>query len=991
MGRTKLDNRIRTLIENGVKLRHRSMFVVIGNKAKDQVVILHHILAKATVSARPSVLWCYKKELGFSSNRKKRIKEIEKKKAAGAMHAREDDPFELFISSTEVRYCYYSESHKILGNTFGMLVLQDFEALTPNLLARTVETVEGGGLVVFLLQSVDSLRQLYTLTMDVHSRYRTEAHTDIVARFNERFILSLGSCRSCVVMDDTLNVLPISSHLAKIEPVPTSQKNEVSPQAEELKSLQSAMEDTKPIGSLLKRCKTACQAKVLLKLLDVITEKTLDATCSITAARGRGKSAALGLAIAGAIGFEFTNIFVTSPTPENLRTLFEFVVKGLEAMDYQEHADFEVLKSNDKDLNKAVVRINVFRAHRQTIQYIQPNEAGNLGQAELLVIDEAAAIPMLWSKLLFLVRIWCFWPRLSMDMREAKDGPESAQNRKLHELTLEESIRYNSGDNIEQWLNKVLCLDSVNLRTTISGTPSPKGCKLYYVNRDTLFSFHKASEIFLANMMSIYVSAHYKNTPNDLQMLSDAPAHHLFVLMAPVDKESTSIPPILAVVQVCLEGSLTKKNVTSSLDQGKRAAGDLLPWTISQQFLDSDFPTLSGVRVVRVAVHPDFQGMGYGSRAMELVEQYYKGDFQTLTGSTDDVMDVNHLNTVEDTEEFSLLDEQLEPRANLPPLLIRLDERRPEQLDYLGVYVPVYLRQVTNDLTGEHTCIMLKTLTIRRTTEIGDTEEQKTANTDGTWLQAYFQEFRHRFVSLLGYCFSNFTPHLALSLMSMKSSSSPQMRLKIFCQEKACQSMVDRSLVMDLIPVLASIYFNERIEVELDLRQAAILLCVGLQRKTVEETSDELNLPINQASSLLYKAILHLSGHFDTICKKSIEDQMSSVAGKEKVQQMLDGMQPTVKSLEEDLREAEEEIKARQTKDRNKLKKELGNKLLSEFSIQGDDEEWQEAVGKIDLKQAKSGIISVKSNRQPKQVMLPSMEDETKKGAQRKRKRHSLK
>lgn len=64
-----------------------------------------------------------------------------------------------------MRYCYYADSQKILGNTFGMLVLQDFEALTPNLLARTVETIEGGGLVVFLLQSVSSLRQLYTLTM----------------------------------------------------------------------------------------------------------------------------------------------------------------------------------------------------------------------------------------------------------------------------------------------------------------------------------------------------------------------------------------------------------------------------------------------------------------------------------------------------------------------------------------------------------------------------------------------------------------------------------------------------------------------------------------------------------------------------------------------------------------------------------------------------------------------------------------------------------
>ena len=42
---------------------------------------------------------------------------------------------------------------------------QDFEALTPNLLARTVETVEGGGAVILLLRSMSSLKQLYTMTM----------------------------------------------------------------------------------------------------------------------------------------------------------------------------------------------------------------------------------------------------------------------------------------------------------------------------------------------------------------------------------------------------------------------------------------------------------------------------------------------------------------------------------------------------------------------------------------------------------------------------------------------------------------------------------------------------------------------------------------------------------------------------------------------------------------------------------------------------------
>jgi len=61
-------------------------------------------------------------------------------------------------------------------------------------LCRTIETVEGGGLVVMLFNTMTSLKQLYSLSMDAHSRYRTEAHSFVEPRFNERFILSLGSC-----------------------------------------------------------------------------------------------------------------------------------------------------------------------------------------------------------------------------------------------------------------------------------------------------------------------------------------------------------------------------------------------------------------------------------------------------------------------------------------------------------------------------------------------------------------------------------------------------------------------------------------------------------------------------------------------------------------------------------------------------------------------------------------------------------------------------
>ncbi|CAF5077712.1 unnamed protein product, partial [Rotaria socialis] len=56
-----------------------------------------------------------------------------------------------------------------------------------------------------------SLKQLYALSMDVHSRYRTEMHRQTEPRFNERFILSLSSCKQCLIVDDQLNVLPCSS------------------------------------------------------------------------------------------------------------------------------------------------------------------------------------------------------------------------------------------------------------------------------------------------------------------------------------------------------------------------------------------------------------------------------------------------------------------------------------------------------------------------------------------------------------------------------------------------------------------------------------------------------------------------------------------------------------------------------------------------------------------------------------------------------------
>lgn len=115
-------------------------------------------------------------------HRKKREAKIKRDVKRGIREANEQDPFELFVAVTDIRYTYYKDSAKILGQTFGMLILQDYEAITPNLLARTIETVEGGGIVVLLLKTMTSLKQLYAMAMvSCYGKVQSTALSDLIS------------------------------------------------------------------------------------------------------------------------------------------------------------------------------------------------------------------------------------------------------------------------------------------------------------------------------------------------------------------------------------------------------------------------------------------------------------------------------------------------------------------------------------------------------------------------------------------------------------------------------------------------------------------------------------------------------------------------------------------------------------------------------------------------------------------------------------------
>lgn len=52
-------------------------------------------------------------------------------------------------------------------------------------------------------------------------------------------------------------------------------------------------------------------------------------------------------------------------------------------------------------------------------------------------------------------------------------------------------------------------------------------------------------------------------------------------------------------------GEIFSKTVADSLARGKKASGDLIPWNISEQLGDRDFPKLPDARIVRIATHPN--------------------------------------------------------------------------------------------------------------------------------------------------------------------------------------------------------------------------------------------------------------------------------------------------------------------------------------------------------------------------------------------------
>lgn len=951
MIKKKIDDQISVLMQNAINTNERGMFIIIGDKGRDQISNLHYFYSKLNAGKNLNILWCYKKELGFSNHAKKKMRKIKKQMNKGVYEPNDENTFDLFISKADIKFCFYHDTQRILGNTYGMLILQDFEAITPNLLCRTIETVQGGGLVIFLLSNMTSLKQLYTLTMDVHDRYRTESNDEVQPRFNERFILSLSSCKNCLCIDDEMNVLPITSNMKNMKESEKEidEKSDNVFQSKREKELQELIKQMNqpPIGPLISMCKTLDQAKGIMLMVNAIAEKSAKNTVSMTSARGRGKSSAMGLAVSSAICYGYSNIIVTAPSPENLKTFFEFVIIGLKALNYQEHKDYTI-QEGVGNFKGSIVNISIYKNHKQSIRYIMPSDVLIFQMAEMVVIDEAAAIPIHIVKkimpdcLTFMASTIQGYEgtgrSLSLKLIEQlKHSPTSSKT--LKEVTLHQAIRYADNDQVEAWLNKLLLLDATNA-DSIDEFDSPDKLELYLVNRDVLFSYHKASEIFLKRVMSLFVSSHYKNSPNDLQLLSDAPAHSIFVLCKSIEKSKTkTLPDVYCAIQVCEEGGISKDVVMGNSKRGLKPAGDLIPWTISEHYQDTEFPRMTGIRIVRIAVHPNYTKMGYGSRALQLLSEYYEGKYISLS---------------QDEEMADIQEEEAgskKKKKKLKPLLNKLIDIKPPFTYYLGTsfgltellfkfwsknkYKPVYLKLTENDTTGEHSCIMIKPLkedNINTITEIIEEEALSSIQ----WLQPFITDFKNRFVSLLSFDFSSLPIKLALRVLDPKVSSTTSQdepidvnefkmisksQLDMFLTkfdykriELYSKNMVNYSIITDLIPSLAKLFFTRKVNLSLSYIQAGVLLGFGLQNKSFDSIKEEFEVEVNQLLAMFNKMIKKFCANIKLIYEKEV------IKGDIEIKAKLNTKEMEIsQDIKNELKEEAQKIKAKDREEKRKF------------------------------------------------------------------------
>ena len=305
----------------------------------------------------------------------------------------------------------------------------------------------------------------------------------------------------------------------------------------------------------------------------------------ITADRGRGKSAALGMAAARLLQGGRARILVVSPRKDNVATLFRHAAHEA-GLDPQGQTRFQPQSGT-------------------TLEWLPVDDLlARRPEAELVMVDEAAAIPAL-----LLRQVLLGWPRVVFSTTvHGYEGSGRGFNLRFRavldretphwqSLTLSQPIRWDTSDPLEPLVNRLFLLDAENpgagARVDITIESWCPG---------------EASEATLAQAFGLLVDAHYRTTPSDLRQWMDDPEAMTFVAR----RQGT----IIGVLWATVEGGLEPALADQVLRGERRLKGHLLPQSLANHGGDAKAATLRMMRVVRVAVHDDCRRQGIGQRLL---------------------------------------------------------------------------------------------------------------------------------------------------------------------------------------------------------------------------------------------------------------------------------------------------------------------------------------------------------------------------------------
>ncbi|WP_457620477.1 tRNA(Met) cytidine acetyltransferase TmcA [Methanopyrus sp.] len=522
--------------------------------------------------------------------------------------------FEGFAEEANFEYeleaLTFGGSKRALGTTWDLMVVDLSYDLDPDAIGRLVETVRGGGLVVFQTPPFDRWRNMWTA---FHKNLVTPPYTldHVGKRFNRRFIRKLKE-------HDGIWIVDTDDWTA--EPEPSEEVDlEVKVKRRERLDLDPPNDAVLP-DDLYRMCATEDQFRALIRFEELLEANDKTALI-LTADRGRGKSALLGIAVAGAgATTDVYDVVVTASEPENVAVLFEFLLKALRELGIEYDVE------RDDDGNITYVETDDF-----VVEYERPSDAAEI-ECDLMVVDEAASIhvPILErildnnDKVVYSSTIHGyegagrgFSVRFLQNVRKRRDV-------RLIEFKMHEPIRYDPDDPIERWLFDTLLLDAEPADLEKEDLKCVKGMRVEFEKPDLRYWFEDPNgEEELRQFIGIYVMAHYRNRPSDVMVLADAPHHEAYALKTETGK-------IVTALQVAREGTIPR-DVITKMRRGYRPPGNVIPDLMVQHHDALDFPRMKGFRIVRIATHPDVMRHGLGSRALkELAKVAEKKDYDWI-------------------------------------------------------------------------------------------------------------------------------------------------------------------------------------------------------------------------------------------------------------------------------------------------------------------------------------------------------------------------